>query len=183
MKGDFTRVPESQIHYYIKLKPGEYSRATHFALVPSQDMKPGWEDIIYLIEPLTDSSGGTRPAEYVYVLVNRSIPYMVKIGMTKRSVDGRVREINKATGIPTPWIPVYSFRCYASHILERRVHEHLSNYRVSEDREMFNVTSNTAQQIIEDLGKDFANVLLAETIERNYHLESPVDTAPTSNRS
>jgi hypothetical protein len=183
MKGDFIRVSESQIHYYIKLKPSEYKRATHFALVPSQDMKPGWEDVIYLAEPLTDSSGGMRSAEYVYILVNRSIPYMVKIGMTTRSVDERAREINKATGVPTPWIPVYSFRCYASFILERRVHEHLGNYRVSEDREMFSVTSTTAQQVIEDLGRGFTNVLLAETIERNYHLESPVDTAPTSSRS
>jgi hypothetical protein len=108
---------------------------------------------------------------------------MVKIGMTTRSVDERAREISKATGVPTPWIPVYSFRCYASHILEHRVHEYLSQYRVSDDREMFGVTSNTAQQVIEDLGKDFTNVLLAEAVERNYHLESPVDTVPTSNRS
>jgi hypothetical protein len=183
MKGDFTRVPESQIHYYIKLRPSEYRKATHFALVPSKDMAPGWEDVIYLAEPLTDASGGARPAEYVYILVNTSIPYMIKIGMTTRSVDERACEISKATGVPTPWVPVYSFRCYASHILERRVHEHLRQYRVSEDREMFNVTSNTAQAIIEDLGKDFTNILLAEAVERNSHLESPVDTAPTSNRS
>ena len=103
--------------------------------------------------------------------------------MTTRNVDERAREINKATGIPTPWIPVYSFRCYASGILEQRVHERLAPYRINVDREMFSVTSTTAQQVIEDLGKDFTNVLLAETIERNFHLESPADTAPTSNRS
>ena len=183
MKGEFLRVPESQIHYYIRLKPNEYRRATHFALVPSQDMEPGWEDIVYLAEPLTDSSGGMRSAEYVYILVNRSIPNMVKIGMTTRSVDERAREINKATGVPTPWVPVYSFRCYASWILEQRVHERLAPYRINVDREMFSVTSTTAQQVIEDLGKDFTNVLLAETIERNFHLESPAGTAPTSNRS
>jgi hypothetical protein len=183
MKGDFTRVPESQIHYYIKLRPSEYRKATHFALVPSKDMAPGWEDVIYLAEPLTDASGGTRASEYVYILVNRSIPNMVKIGMTTRSVDERAREINKATGVPTPWIPVYLFKCYASHILEHRVHERLSQYRINEDREMFGVTSNMAQQVIEDLGKDFTNILLAETVECNSHLESPVDTAPTSNHS
>jgi len=169
MKGDFIRVPENQIHYYIKLRPSEYRKATHFALIPSKGMAPGWEDVVYLAEPLTDSSGGARPAEYVYILVNRSIPYMVKIGMTTRSVDERAREISKATGVPTPWIPVYSFRCYASHILEQRVHEYLSKYRISEDREMFGVTSNTAQRVIEDLGRDFTNILLAETIEHNSH--------------
>jgi hypothetical protein len=177
------RIPPDQIQFYIKLKPGETKKATHFALIPSSDMPEGWEDVVYLAQPLTDSSGGIRPREYVYILVNRSIPNMIKIGMTTRNVDERAREINKATGVPTPWIPVYSFPCYASGILERRVHEHLAPYRVNEDREMFSVTSNTAQAIIEDLGRDFTNILLAETIERNSHLESPVDTVPTSNRS
>lgn len=164
---EFTRVPAEEIQYYIRLKPGETKRATHYALVPSSDMPPGWEDVIYLAQPLTDSSGGVRPLEYIYVLVNRSIPNMVKIGMTTRSVDERAREINKATGVPTPWIPVYSFPCYASGILEKRIHEYLAPYRVNEDREMFGITSNTAQQIIEELGKDFTNVLLAEVVERN----------------
>ncbi len=164
---DFTRVPAEEIQYYIRLKPGETKRATHYALVPSSDMPPGWEDVVYLAQPLTDSSGGVRPSEYIYVLVNRSIPNMVKIGMTTRSVDERAREINKATGVPTPWIPVYSFPCYASGILEKRVHERLAPYRITEDGEMFGVTSNTAQQVIEELGKDFTNVLLAEAVERN----------------
>lgn len=166
---EFTRVPIEEIHYYIKLKPGETKRATHYALAPSSDMPPGWEDVIYLAKPLTDSSGGVRRIEYVYVLVNRSIPGMVKIGMTTHSVDERARQINKGTGVPTPWVPVYWFQCYASGILEKRVHEHLAQYRINEDREMFSVTSNTAQQVVEDLGKDFTNILLAETIERNSH--------------
>lgn len=158
------KVSVEEIQYYIKLKEGEQLRATHYALAPMED---GWEEVIYLITPLTDSSSGVRLPEYVYIMVNRSIPYMVKIGMTKRSVDERAREINRATGVPTPWIPIYSFKCYASEILEKRVHEYLAQYRINEDREMFGVTSNTAQQVIEKLGKDFTNVLLAETIERN----------------
>jgi hypothetical protein len=166
---EFTRIPAEEIQYYIRLKPGETKRATHYALVPSSDMPPGWEDVVYLAQPLTDSSGGVRPSEYIYVLVNRSIPNMVKIGMTTRSVDERAREINRGTGVPTPWIPVYSLPCYASGILEKRVHERLAQYRINEDREMFGVTSNTAQQVIEDLGKDFTNILLAEMIERNSH--------------
>jgi hypothetical protein len=169
MKENIIRIPIEEIQYYIKLKTGEESRATHYTLIPSSDMPEGWEDIIYLVNPLTDSSGGVRPPEYVYVLVNRSIPNMVKIGMTKRSVDERAREINRATGVPTPWIPVYSFKCYGSEILEKRVHEYLAQYRINNDREMFGVTSSTAQQVIEDLGKDFTNCLLVEKMEQQSH--------------
>jgi hypothetical protein len=104
--------------------------------------------------------------EYVYVLVNRSMPGMVKIGMTTDTPVKRARDINRATGVPTPWIPVWSLRCYASRILEQRVHEYLSEFRVAENREMFAVDSVTAQRIIEDLGKDFTNCLLAEQIEQ-----------------
>lgn len=182
MKGEFIRVPESQIHFYTRLKTGEYSRATHFALVPSKDKPVGWEDVIYLKEPITDASGGVRPSEYVYILVNRSIPDMVKIGMTTGTVNERAREISKATGVPTPWVPVWWFRCFSSGVLEKRVHEHLFEYRVANNREMFTVDSVTAQQVIEELGKDFTNPQIAETIEKQESMASPrvspVDTPP-----
>lgn len=168
MKGNFTRIPIEDIQYYIRLKPGEYKSATHFALTPTTDpgFKEGWEDIVYLKEPIVDSSGGVRMTEYVYVLVNRSIPGMVKIGMTTDTPVKRARDINRATGVPTPWICVWSLKCYASRILEQRVHEYLSEYRVADNREMFYVDSVTAQRVIEDLGKDFTNCLIAEKIEQ-----------------
>lgn len=174
MGKELIRVPQSQIHFYTRLRRNETRRATHFALVPSKDKPEGWEDVIYLKEPITDASGGVRATEYVYILVNRSIPNMVKIGMTTGTVNERAREISKATGVPTPWVPVWWFRCFASGILERRVHEHLSQYRVSGNREMFAIDSLTAQQVIEDLGKDFTNPMIAaEQIEKQELIPPP----------
>ena len=166
MKRNFTRVSAEDIQYYIRLEPGEYLFATHFALIPTTDpgFKEGWEDVVYLKEPIMDASGGIRSTEYVYVLVNKSMPGMVKIGMTTVTPAKRARDINKATGVPTPWVPVWSLKCYASRILEQRVHEHLSEFRVAENREMFAVDSLTAQRVIEDLGKDFTNCLLVEKL-------------------
>ena len=168
MKKSFTRVPIEDIQYYIRLEPGEYNLATHFALIPTTDagFGEGWEDVIYLKEPVVDASGGVRATEYVYVLVNKSMPGMVKIGMTTDTPIKRARDINRATGVPTPWVPVWSLKCYASRILEQRVHEYLGNYRVADNREMFRVDSVTAQRVIEDLGKDFTNCLIAEKIEQ-----------------
>ena len=170
MKENFTRVKTEDIQFYIRLKPGEHQLATHFAFIPSTDPKypgdSGWEDVIYLREPVTDSSGGVRPTEYVYILVNKSMPGMVKIGMTTDTPTKRARDINRATGVPTPWVPIWSLKCYASRILEQRVHEYLGQYRVADNREMFHIDSVTAQQVIEDLGKDFTNCLLAEKIEQ-----------------
>lgn len=174
-KGEFTRIDADKIQYYIRLKPGEYRSATHYALIPTTDpgFEPGWEDVVYLKEPIVDSSGGIRPMEYVYVLVNKSMPGMVKIGMTTNTPAKRAMEINKATGVPTPWIPVWSLKCYASRILEQRVHEHLSQYRVAYNREMFAIDSVMAQRVIEELGKDFTNCLLAERIEQAHSQQFP----------
>lgn len=168
-KGNFTRVPAEDVQYYIRLEPGEYLFATHFALIPTTDpnFKEGWEDVLYLKEPIMDASGGIRGTEYVYVLVNESMPNMVKIGMTTTTPAKRARDINKATGVPTPWVCVWSFKCYASRILEQRVHEYLGEHRVADNREMFAVDSLTAQRVIEDLGKDFTNCRLAERIEQH----------------
>ena len=168
MKRNFTRVSAEDAQYYIKLEPGEFNLATHFTLIPTTDpgFKEGWEDVIYLKEPVTDASGGVRATEYVYVLVNKSMPGMVKIGMTTDTPVKRARDINRATGIPTPWVPVWSLKCYSSYILEQRVHEYLGQYRVAENREMFRIDSVTAQRVIEDLGRDFTNCLLAEKIEQ-----------------
>jgi len=170
MKKNFTRVSAEDAQYYIRLEPGEFNLATHFTLIPTTDpgFKEGWEDIIYLKEPVMDASGGVRSTEYVYVLVNKSMPGMVKIGMTTDTPVKRARDINRATGIPTPWVPVWSLKCYSSYILEQRVHEHLSQYRVAENREMFRIDSVTAQRVIEDLGRDFTNCLLAEKIEQQF---------------
>lgn len=169
MKKSFIRVPAEDVQYYIRLEPGEFQFATHFALIPTTDpgFKEGWEDVVYLKQPIVDASGGIRPTEYVYILVNKSMPGMVKIGMTTVTPAKRARDINKATGVPTPWVPVWSLKCYASRVLEQRIHEHLSEYRVADNREMFAIDSLTAQRVIEDLGKDFTNCLLAERIEQH----------------
>ena len=168
MKKNFTRVSIEDAQYYIRLEPGEFNSATHFTLIPTTDpgFKEGWEDVIYLKEPVTDASGGVRATEYVYVLVNKSMPGMVKIGMTTDTPVKRARDINRATGVPTPWVPVWALKCYASYILEQRVHEYLGSYRVADNREMFRVDSVTAQRVIEELGRDFTNCLLAEKIEQ-----------------
>jgi hypothetical protein len=150
------RVSVEESHYYIKLNPHQTRKADAFTLIPEED---GWERVIYLANAVLDPSGAVRAPEYVYVLVNKSVPNMVKIGMTKLTPDERARQISAATGVATPWIPVYSFQCYRSDLLETEVHYHLREYRVTKNREMFEVDSYTAQKVIEDLGYKYSTAL------------------------
>jgi hypothetical protein len=150
----YVSVDES--HYYIKLEPGKTSKADAFTLIPESN---GWEQIVYLANAVLDPSGAVRAPEYVYVLVNKSVPNMVKIGMTTSTPDERARQISAATGVATPWISVYSFQCYRSDLLESDVHYHLREHRVNNKREMFAIDSHTAQKVIEDFGYKYSTAL------------------------
>jgi hypothetical protein len=150
------RVTPEEAKNYIKLRIEQASKATAFTLIP--DGK-GWDDVVYLADPVVDPSLALRPREYVYVLVNHSIPGMVKIGMTTLTPEERAQQISSATGVPTPWVPIYSFKCYRSDLLETDVHERLAAFRVNDNREMFAVTSEQAQQVIEELGYKYSSAM------------------------
>ena len=150
------RVTPEESHYYIKLPPGQVRKADAFTLIPEEG---GWDTVIYLANAVLDPSGAVRAPEYVYVLVNKSVPNMVKIGMTTNTPDERARQISAATGVATPWIPVYSLQCYRSDLLEEEVHQHFREHRVSSNREMFAIDSHTAQRVIEELGYKYSTAL------------------------
>ena len=149
-------VTPEESHYYIKLSHKQYQKAEAFTRIPDKD---GWDSVHYLVSAVLDPSGAVRPLEYVYVLVNKSVPNMVKIGMTTSTPDQRARQISAATGVATPWIPVYSFKCYRSDLLEEEIHSHFNYCRVNTHREMFAIDSHTAQKIIEELGYKYSTAM------------------------
>jgi hypothetical protein len=176
-----TYIEPELAHLYIRVPDHLWHNATHYTRIPSidpeypyseEDNKYGWFDIIYLYEPIVDPSGAVRKEEWVYVLVNKSMLGMVKIGMTTNTVEERTKQINTATGIPTPWIPVYKFKCYGSRYLEKEVHDYLAQYRVAGNREMFSINAVTAQEIIEKLGTYYSNMLYVINKEKKENLDN-----------
>lgn len=86
---------------------------------------------------------------YVYILKNPSMPGLLKIGKTTRSVQQRANELWQ-TGVPTAFEVVdecYSPNC---HELERWVHEWLSKWRVSPEREFFAVEEELAKRHLQN---------------------------------
>ena len=148
------RITQDQTKDYLLLQEGETHRAVAFTLTPVGD---GWEEVRYYGESLYDPSGAIRKPEWVYILVNRDIPGVCKIGMTTTSVEQRTKEINSATGVISPWYPVFKYKCVRSYYLEQDVHKYLQDrgYRVNPNREGFYIDSNTAKSIIQDLGKRY----------------------------
>ena len=147
------RVTIEESQHYIKLSPDKICKADAFVLIPEDD---GWESVVYLANAVLDPTGNVRPTEYVYVLVNKSVPNMVKIGMTTNTPQQRAKEISRATGVAIPWIPIFEYKCYRSDLLEKEVHEYLDEWRVADNREMFAIDTYTAQRVIEDLGYKYS---------------------------
>jgi hypothetical protein len=46
-------------------------------------------------------------AGFVYVLLNSSMPGVIKVGKTTRTPSERVEELSGVTGVPTPFIVAY----------------------------------------------------------------------------
>lgn len=89
-------------------------------------------------------------AGFLYVLSTRSQPTFLKIGMTQRTVEVRVKEINSATGVIIPYGVRAAWRVDDAVTVEREVHELLKEYRVRSDREFFEIEYDVAVQIIND---------------------------------
>ena len=94
-------------------------------------------------------------SEFVYILENSSFPGIIKIGRTEREVVQRVKELSSATGVPTEFTVFRQYAVENSTIAERQIHERLSEYRVSDNREFFRLSAEEAASVLEEvLGKD-----------------------------
>ncbi len=85
---------------------------------------------------------------YVYVLSNRLMPGLVKIGFTTNDVKKRVAELSSATGVPAPF--EIEYYCLTKHPgrVEREVHRDLAEHRL-QNREFFSVDVSVAISAIE----------------------------------
>lgn len=156
------RIDKTETSLYRELNPSvdfknNMKSAVAFCLFENED---GSEDIKYYGEAWIDPSYGITKPHYIYVLVNPSSPGIVKIGYTRGTVYERVKQINAATGVITPWYPVFTYKCPNGPIFEAEIHEKLGGlgYRINDKREGFSISSTDAIGIIELLGEKFKNL-------------------------
>ena len=78
-------------------------------------------------------------AGWIYILSTREQPNVLKIGMTQRTVSGRVKEINSATGVVIPFSARRVFRVVDATRAEAGIFKALASYRIRPDREFFKI--------------------------------------------
>lgn len=95
---------------------------------------------------------------FVYLLINPSFPDVLKIGKTSRDVEKRVQELSSATGVPTPFILVYSIYVNDCDLVEKSIHAELEqmNLRNTKNREFFNLDIPQAIHLLQRYQQNFA---------------------------
>ena len=140
------------------------SYVTHHTRIPSIDPKypqsDGWESIIYyryIGSHNADESRKNGLGGYVYVLINKQYPGKCKIGMTTNHPLKRLQQINNA-GVVVDWEIAYSYKCSRPYDFEQALHTKLSYCRTRNDREFFDLSSEDAIWLIEDMGEMFGKM-------------------------
>jgi hypothetical protein len=94
-------------------------------------------------------------AGWIYILSTRDNPTLIKIGMTTRTVEQRVKEINAATGVAVPFGVRQCWRVMTPLKAEQIVHSSLSDFRVRNDREFFRIDFLDAKRMISAALQDY----------------------------
>lgn len=87
----------------------------------------------------------------VYVLVNDSMPGLVKIGMTLRSISERLAELNN-TSVPVKFEVAKFYICDEPPVIELKIHEFFKNSRLNDNREFFRETPDNIERFVRTLG-------------------------------
>lgn len=110
---------------------------------------------------------------YVYILTNPGFREdWVKIGKSARPVDVRSRELDN-TAVPLPFEIFATMRTRKYHEVEKVVHktiDRLTDYRIRQGREFFNVPPQMALDIFKDLAH-----LLDDAVITRYEGDRPIE--------
>jgi hypothetical protein len=91
---------------------------------------------------------------FIYAVTNVDMPGLVKIGLSRRSVEERVSELSSATGVPSGFRIEAYYPSTNPEVHEREIHESLGPFRV-EGKEFFRCDLPLAISAIEKvIGRD-----------------------------
>ena len=104
----------------------------------------------------------------VYILTNRSMPGLCKVGYTDRSVNERISELNASTSIPTRFEIEYFVELEdgSAHRVEKRAHSILHKMGFHHGKEYFQCSVNDCKDAVaEAIASTGSTVLYAKDAE------------------
>lgn len=83
----------------------------------------------------------------VYILINESMPNLVKIGTTKQDVEQRMSSLN-STSIPLPFECFYACTVDDCKSVEKAIHDAFKDSRVNKRREFFKISPSRVVSLL-----------------------------------
>ena len=66
----------------------------------------------------------------VYILTNQSMPGLIKIGITERKVEERMRELYSSSAVPLPFECYFALEVKDAKLVEKKIHHGFDDYRI-----------------------------------------------------
>lgn len=95
------------------------------------------------------------------------MPVIVKVGMTTKLAEDRARQLH-ATGVPIPFDVEFRALTSRPHEVEKRAHKFLESFRVSPNREFFQVSPDIAIDAVRDALLEVAGIDAWDADEPHY---------------
>lgn len=87
---------------------------------------------------------------YVYIVSNPSMPGLVKVGFTARSVKERIDELSDHTGVAEAYVEEWHCAVSSPQEAEKKAHHALEPFRYSRNREFFRISVDQAIGLISE---------------------------------
>jgi hypothetical protein len=113
------------------------------------------------------------PVGRVYVLSNPAMPGLLKIGYTMNTVEGRVKELSLATGVPTTFCIEYQLECRDPAGLEAYAHTFFQSKRYNGNREFFSISINDAVEVLRQNAIELMAEELSDFAKETRHVKIP----------
>ncbi|MFZ2842689.1 GIY-YIG nuclease family protein [Psychrobacter sp.] len=104
---------------------------------------------------------------YIYILTNKFVPNIYKIGYTKRSPIERAREISRATGVAGKWEVARDWPVNEAYQTEQYIFAEFKSYRLDKRGEMFDFRGKEVEYVI----KKMDNLLLKKQHKLKDYIE------------
>lgn len=119
--------------------------------------KDGWEEVRYYTEHnRVDPDNGEIGSEFVYIMANKHMPKIYKIGFTTSSPQERAEQLYKnVSGVPCRFEVKHYTKCFNGLKIEKAVHRHFKRFRINTKREWFEVDLEEAIQVIKQMKEQY----------------------------
>lgn len=122
----------------------------------------------------------TMTRGFVYCLSNPSYKGTYKIGLTTKSIDGRMKQLYK-TGVIHPFVCEFAKRVKQVHHTERLLHKRMASSRVHPDREFFKISLESIKKHFQQIDGCWINP--SSKTSTDSQANTTTKTTPTSTRS